>query len=45
MMARELEGVTDKELSLRYQMTLTSVRVRMHRARKRIRARFEEEKS
>jgi RNA polymerase sigma-70 factor (ECF subfamily) len=42
MMARELEGATDKEISLRFQMTMTAVRVRMHRARKRIRARFEE---
>lgn len=42
MIARELEGISDRELALRFEMTLTSVRVRMHRARKRIRARFQE---
>lgn len=42
MMARELEGASDREISIRFQMTMTAVRVRMHRARKRIRARFEE---
>ena len=43
MLARELEGASDKEVSLRFQITVTAVRVRMHRARKKIRARFEEE--
>ena len=40
MIARELEGVSDRELALRFEITLSSVRVRMHRARKKIRARF-----
>lgn len=44
MIARELEGVSDRELANRFQMTLTSVRVRMHRARKKIRAHFLEER-
>lgn len=43
MIARELEGVPDRELAVRFDITLTSVRVRMHRARKRMRARFQEE--
>jgi len=43
MIARELEGVSDRELAQRFELTLTSVRVRMHRARKKIRARFQEE--
>lgn len=43
MIARELEGVSDRELALRFDLTLTSVRVRMHRARKKIRARFQKE--
>ena len=43
MIARELEGVPDRELAERFEITLTSVRVRMHRARKKIRARFEKE--
>ncbi len=42
MIARELEGSTDRELAGRFEMTVTAVRVRLHRARKRIRARFEE---
>jgi RNA polymerase sigma factor (sigma-70 family) len=44
MIARELEGASDRELAARFEITLTSVRVRMHRARKRIRARFQEER-
>lgn len=44
LIARELEGVSDRELASRFEITLTSVRVRMHRARKRIRARFQEKK-
>ena len=43
MIARELEGVSDRELALRFEITLSSVRVRMHRARKKIRARFQED--
>jgi RNA polymerase sigma-70 factor (ECF subfamily) len=42
MIARELEGVSDRELAFRFEITLTSVRVRMHRARKRLRALFQE---
>jgi RNA polymerase sigma-70 factor (ECF subfamily) len=44
MIARELEGISDRELAFRFAMTLTSVRVRMHRARKRLRALFQERK-
>lgn len=44
MIARELEGVSDRELAFRFEITLTSVRVRMHRARKRLRALFQEKK-
>ena len=44
MVARELEGVSDRELAVRFDITLTSVRVRMHRARKRIRSRFQEKR-
>ncbi|MEP6994168.1 MAG: sigma-70 family RNA polymerase sigma factor [Acidobacteriota bacterium] len=44
MLAREIEGVSDHELAHRFEITLTSVRVRMHRARKRIRARFQEKR-
>jgi RNA polymerase sigma-70 factor, ECF subfamily len=43
MLAREVEGVPDRELARRFEITVTAVRVRMHRARKKIRARFEEE--
>ncbi|HEY1252439.1 MAG TPA: RNA polymerase sigma factor [Thermoanaerobaculia bacterium] len=43
MIARELEGASDRELSARFDITLTSVRVRMHRARKKIRSRFQED--
>ncbi len=44
MIARELEGVSDRELAQRFEITLTSVRVRMHRARKKIRTRFREKR-
>lgn len=38
--ARELEGAQDKEIARRFDLTVTGVRVRMHRARRRIQARF-----
>ena len=44
MIAREIEGVPDRELAVRFDITLTSVRVRMHRARKRLRALFQEKR-
>jgi RNA polymerase sigma-70 factor (ECF subfamily) len=43
MIARELEGVSDREIARRFDLTVTSVRVRMHRARKKIRVRFQKE--
>lgn len=43
LLAREVEGLPDREVALRFEMTVTGVRVRMHRARKKLRARFEEE--
>ena len=42
MIAREIDGTSDRAIAERFEMSVTSVRVRMHRARKRIRARFEE---
>jgi RNA polymerase sigma-70 factor (ECF subfamily) len=42
LLAREVEGAPDREVALRFDMTVTGVRVRMHRARKKLRARFEE---
>lgn len=42
LLAREVEGIDDREVARRFDMTVTSVRVRMHRARKKIRARFQE---
>jgi RNA polymerase sigma-70 factor (ECF subfamily) len=42
MIAREVDGVPDRTIAERFDMSITAVRVRMHRARKRIRARFEE---
>lgn len=42
MIAREIEGVSDRQLAERFDLSVTAVRVRMHRARRRIRARFEE---
>jgi RNA polymerase sigma-70 factor, ECF subfamily len=44
MIAREIEGAPDRAIAQRFDMSLTAVRVRMHRARKRIRARFEKER-
>jgi DNA-directed RNA polymerase specialized sigma24 family protein len=42
MIAREIDGVSDSVIAERFEMSVTAVRVRMHRARRRIRARFEE---
>ncbi len=42
LMARELEGKSDREIARRFDMTVTGVRVRMHRARRRLQARFQE---
>jgi len=40
LLARELEGEADREIALRFGMTVTGVRVRIHRARRKLRARF-----
>ncbi|MEP6770112.1 MAG: RNA polymerase sigma factor [Acidobacteriota bacterium] len=40
LLAREVEGAGDAEIARRFEMTVTGVRVRMHRARKKLRARF-----
>jgi len=45
LLAREIEGTSDQEIARRFDTTVTAVRVRVHRARKRIRARFREERS
>lgn len=45
LLAREVEGAPDQEVARRFEMTVTGVRVRMHRARKKLRARFQEEVS
>ncbi|HSS45316.1 MAG TPA: sigma-70 family RNA polymerase sigma factor [Thermoanaerobaculia bacterium] len=45
LLARELEGAPDQEIALRFEMTVTAVRVRVHRARKRIRTRFRKDRS
>lgn len=42
LLAREVEGVGDREVARRFDMTVTGVRVRMHRARRRLQARFHE---
>jgi RNA polymerase sigma-70 factor (ECF subfamily) len=42
LFAREVEGVGDREVARRFEMTVTGVRVRMHRARRRLQARFKE---
>ncbi len=44
MIAREIEGATDQEIAHRFEISVTAVRVRMHRARRKIRARFEKER-
>jgi len=44
MIAREAEGAADREIAERFDLTVSAVRVRMHRARKKLRARFLEER-
>ena len=41
LLAREVEGAPDREVAARFDMTVTGVRVRMHRARRKLRARFQ----
>jgi RNA polymerase sigma-70 factor (ECF subfamily) len=41
LLAREVEGEPDKEIARRLEMTVTGVRVRMHRARKRLQMQFQ----
>ena len=41
LLAREVEGESDKEIAERLEMTVTGVRVRMHRARKKLQLRFQ----
>ncbi len=41
LLAREVEGALDRDIARRFEMTVTNVRVRMHRARKKLQARFE----
>jgi len=45
LLARELEGVDDREIARRLDMSVTAVRVRIHRARRRIRLRFQRERT
>jgi RNA polymerase sigma-70 factor (ECF subfamily) len=40
LLAREVEGEADREIALRFGMTVTGVRVRIHRARKKLKAKF-----
>ena len=40
LLAREVEGKADREIAERFEMTVTGVRVRIHRARRRLQARF-----
>jgi RNA polymerase sigma-70 factor, ECF subfamily len=40
LLAREVEGEADREIARRFEMTVTGVRVRIHRARKKLKARF-----
>jgi len=41
LLAREVEGEADREIARRFDMTVTGVRVRIHRARRKLQARFE----
>jgi RNA polymerase sigma-70 factor (ECF subfamily) len=43
LIAREVEGASDREIAGRLALQVTAVRVRVHRARKKIRARFRQE--
>jgi RNA polymerase sigma-70 factor (ECF subfamily) len=40
LLAREIEGAPDRDVAHRFAMTVTGVRVRIHRARKKLRAAF-----
>ena len=40
LLAREIEGAPDRDVARRFSMTVTGVRVRIHRARKKLRANF-----
>lgn len=40
LFAREIEGKPDREIAELFEMTVTGVRVRIHRARRRLQARF-----
>jgi RNA polymerase sigma-70 factor (ECF subfamily) len=40
LLAREIDGAPDRDLARRFAMTVTGVRVRIHRARKKLRAAF-----
>ncbi len=42
LLAREVEGESDREIARRFEMTVTGVRVRIHRARKKLQSRFQE---
>ncbi|MGE5275365.1 MAG: RNA polymerase sigma factor [Acidobacteriota bacterium] len=44
LLTRELEGLPDEAIARRLSMTVTGVRVRVHRARRRLRKRFQEER-
>ena len=41
LLAREVEGEADRDIAPRFDMTVTGVRVRIHRARRKLQARFE----
>jgi RNA polymerase sigma factor (sigma-70 family) len=45
LIAREIEGASDRQIAARLAMKVTAIRVRVHRARRRIRARFREERT
>jgi RNA polymerase sigma-70 factor (ECF subfamily) len=42
LIAREVEGAPDRDVARRFEMTVTAVRVRMHRARRKLKVRFQE---
>jgi len=42
MLAREVEGLPDRVIAERFDLSVSAVRVRIHRARRRIRLRFQE---
>ena len=44
LLAREIEGMADRDIARRFEITLTTVRVRIHRARKKLRAQFQEKR-